>query len=203
MTFRAKSQQRRPITVDILLFFSPETGESAQLRFALKYFGRISSDLGEFRPFCSRRICCFGEISPKSKQIRPKFWGRNLTARIRPFRARKIFTVMDQAVNWFKWKKISNLDDVGRYLCVISQCLLPEEQLMIPNIHKSVLAMCTVGIFRANRANPRSWGSPSKISGDFFPSWANFVHCSAEEFADLGKFRPNRKKFARHFWGET
>jgi hypothetical protein len=78
-------------TGDILLFFSPE---SAQLRFALKNFGRISSDLGEFHPFCSRRICCFGEISPKSKEIRPKFWGRNLTARIRPFRARKIFTVL-------------------------------------------------------------------------------------------------------------
>jgi hypothetical protein len=29
------------------------------------------------------------------------------------------------------------------------------------------------------------------------------VHCSAEEFAVLGKFRPNRKKFARNFWGET
>jgi hypothetical protein len=80
-------------TVDILLFFSPETGESAQLRFALNNFGRISSDLGEFRPFCSRIICCFGEISPKSKEIGPKFWGRNLTARIRPFRARKIITV--------------------------------------------------------------------------------------------------------------
>jgi hypothetical protein len=76
-------------TVDILLFFSPKTGESAQLRFAHKNFGRISSDLGEFRPFCSRRICCFGEISPKSKEIRPKFWERNLTAPIRPFRARK------------------------------------------------------------------------------------------------------------------
>jgi hypothetical protein len=50
--------------------------------------------------------------------------------------------------------------------------------------------------FRANRAN-------SKISGEFFPIWANFVHFSAEEFADLGKFRPNRKNFARNFWGET
>jgi hypothetical protein len=28
----------------------------------------------------------------------------------------------------------------------------------------------------------------------------NLGHCSAEEFADLGKFRPNRKKFARNFW---
>jgi hypothetical protein len=45
-------------------------------------------------------------------------------------------------------------------------------------------------------ANPRSWGSPSKISGEFLPIWANFVHCSAEEFAELWKFRPNRKKFA-------
>jgi hypothetical protein len=74
-------------TVDIF------SGESAQLRFALKNFGRIYSDLGEFRPLFSRRICCFGEISPKSKEIRPKFLGRNLTARIRPFRARKIITV--------------------------------------------------------------------------------------------------------------
>jgi hypothetical protein len=41
-------------TVDI---FSGEPGESAQLRFALKNFGRISSDLGEFRPLLSRRIC--------------------------------------------------------------------------------------------------------------------------------------------------
>jgi hypothetical protein len=41
-------------TVDI---FSGEPGESAQLRFALKNFGRISSDLGEFRPLFSRRIC--------------------------------------------------------------------------------------------------------------------------------------------------
>jgi hypothetical protein len=87
-------------TVDILLFFSPETGESAQLRFALKNFGRIFSDLGEFRPFCSRRICCFGEISPKSKEIHPKFWGRNLTARIRPIRARKIITVFKAVASW-------------------------------------------------------------------------------------------------------
>jgi hypothetical protein len=43
----------------------------------------------------------------------------------------------------------------------------------------------------------------SKISGEFLPILANFVHCSAEEFADLGKYRPNRKKFARYFWGET
>jgi hypothetical protein len=43
----------------------------------------------------------------------------------------------------------------------------------------------------------------SKISGEFSPIWANFVHCSAEKFADLGKFRPNRKKFARNFWSET
>jgi hypothetical protein len=41
-------------TVDI---FSGEPGESAQLRFALKNFGRISSDLGEFHPLFSRRIC--------------------------------------------------------------------------------------------------------------------------------------------------
>jgi hypothetical protein len=43
----------------------------------------------------------------------------------------------------------------------------------------------------------------SKISGEFLPIWANFVHCSGEEFFDLGKFRPNRKKSARNFWGET
>jgi hypothetical protein len=73
--------------------FSGEPGESAQLRFALKNFGRISSELDEFRPLFSRRICWFGEISPKSKEIRPKILGRNLTARIRPFRARKIITV--------------------------------------------------------------------------------------------------------------
>jgi hypothetical protein len=34
-----------------------------------------------------------GKFRPKSKEIRPKFWGPNLTARIRPFRARKIITV--------------------------------------------------------------------------------------------------------------
>jgi hypothetical protein len=68
-------------------------GESAQLRFALKNFGRNSPNLGEFRPLLSRRICWFGEISPKSKEIRPKFFGRNLTARVRPFRARKRITV--------------------------------------------------------------------------------------------------------------
>jgi hypothetical protein len=66
-------------TVDI---FSGEPGEAAQLRFALKNFGQIYSDLGVFRPLFSRRICCLGEISPKSKEIRPKFLGRNLTARI-------------------------------------------------------------------------------------------------------------------------
>jgi hypothetical protein len=49
---------------------------------------------------------------------------------------------------------------------------------------------------RPKRANPRSWGSPSKISGEFLPIWANFVHFAADEFAVLGKFRPNRKKFA-------
>jgi hypothetical protein len=37
----------------------------------------------------------------------------------------------------------------------------------------------------------------------FLPIWANFIYCSAEEFADLGKFRPNRKKFVRNFWSET
>jgi hypothetical protein len=68
-------------------------GESAQLRFALKNFGRNSPNLGEFRPLLSRRICWFGEISPKSKEIRPKYLGRNLTARVRPFWARKIITV--------------------------------------------------------------------------------------------------------------
>jgi deoxyadenosine/deoxycytidine kinase len=31
---------------------------TAQLRFALKNFGRISSDLGKLRQFFSRRICC-------------------------------------------------------------------------------------------------------------------------------------------------
>jgi hypothetical protein len=36
-----------------------------------------------------------------------------------------------------------------------------------------------------------------KISGEILPIWANFVHCSAETFADLGEFRPNRKKFAQ------
>jgi hypothetical protein len=77
-------------TVDI---FSGEPGESAQLRFTLKNFGRISSNLSEFLPLFSRRICWFGEISPKSKEICPKFLERNLTARIRPFRARKISTV--------------------------------------------------------------------------------------------------------------
>jgi hypothetical protein len=41
------------------------------------------------------------------------------------------------------------------------------------------------------------------MSGKFLPIWANFVSCSAEKFADLGKFRPNRKKIARNFWGET
>jgi hypothetical protein len=70
-----------------------EMGESAQLRFALKNFGRNSPNLGEFRPLLSQRICWFGEISPKSKEIRPKFLGRNLNARVRPFRARKKITV--------------------------------------------------------------------------------------------------------------
>jgi hypothetical protein len=70
-----------------------EIGESAQLRFALKNFGRISPNVGEFRPLLSRRFCWIREISPKSKEIRPKFLGRNLTARVHPFRARKTFTV--------------------------------------------------------------------------------------------------------------
>jgi hypothetical protein len=43
------------------------------------------------------------------------------------------------------------------------------------------------------------------VHSNFFlgETCSNFVHCSAEEFAELGKFRPNRKKFARNFWGET
>jgi hypothetical protein len=41
-------------TVDI---FSGEPGKFTQLRFTLKNFGRISSDLGEFRPLFSQRIC--------------------------------------------------------------------------------------------------------------------------------------------------
>jgi hypothetical protein len=38
-----------------------------------------------------------------------------------------------------------------------------------------------------------------RFSSDFLPIWANFVHCSAEEFVDLGKFRSNRKKFVEIF----
>jgi hypothetical protein len=37
-------------TVDI---FTGDPAESAQFKFALKNIGRISSDLGEFRPFFS------------------------------------------------------------------------------------------------------------------------------------------------------
>jgi hypothetical protein len=61
----------------------------------------------------------------------------------------------------------------------------------VKNIH-----IYTVDIFSGEL------GESSQISGEFLPIWANLVHCSAEEFADLGKFRPNRKKFARNFWGE-
>jgi hypothetical protein len=64
------------------------SGESAQLCFVVKNFGRISSELGEFRLLFSRRISWFEEISPNSEEIRPKILGRN------PFRARKIITVL-------------------------------------------------------------------------------------------------------------
>jgi hypothetical protein len=61
----------------------------------------------------------------------------------------------------------------------------------------------TVDIFSGEPGESAQLKFALKISGEFFPIWANFVHSSAEEFADLGKFRPNRKKIARHFWGET
>jgi hypothetical protein len=60
-------------------------GESAQLNFAPKIFGRNFADLGEFPPNQQIFGWTLGRNSPKSKEIRPQILGRNLNARIRPF----------------------------------------------------------------------------------------------------------------------
>jgi hypothetical protein len=69
-------------------------GESAQLNFAPKFFGRNFADSGEFPS--NRQI--FGwtldEIHPNRK-IRPQILGRNFTVRIRPFLGRTRITVKD------------------------------------------------------------------------------------------------------------
>jgi hypothetical protein len=60
----------------------------------------------------------------------------------------------------------------------------------------------TVDIFSGEPGESAQLRSPSKISGEFLPIWANFVHCSAEEFADLGKFRPNPRNLPEIFEGD-
>jgi hypothetical protein len=60
-------------------------GESVQLNFAPKFFGRHFADLGEFPPNQQIFGWDIGRNSPKSKKNSPQILGRNLTARIRPF----------------------------------------------------------------------------------------------------------------------
>jgi hypothetical protein len=66
-----------------------------------------------------------------------------------------------------------------------------------------MILICTVDIFSGKPGESAQLRFASKNSGEFLSIWANFVNCSAEVFADLRKFRPNRKKFARNFWGES
>jgi hypothetical protein len=56
-------------------------GESAQLNFAPKIFGRNFADLGEFPQNQQTFGWDIGRNSPKSKKIRPQILGRILTAR--------------------------------------------------------------------------------------------------------------------------
>jgi hypothetical protein len=53
-------------TVDI---FSGEPGESAQLRIALKNFGRISSDLGDFGHCLAEEFADLGKFRPNRKKV--------------------------------------------------------------------------------------------------------------------------------------
>jgi hypothetical protein len=86
-------------------------GESAQLNFAPKKFGRNLVDLGEFFP--NQQIFGWdnGRISPKSKKNRPQILGRILTARIRPFMGEQEllcrvdrFQHFCELVFWMVWK---------------------------------------------------------------------------------------------------
>jgi hypothetical protein len=76
-------------TVDILLFFSPETGESAQLRFALKSFGRNSSDLGEFRPFLQPKNLLFWGNFAQIERNSPEILGAKLNCADSPISGEK------------------------------------------------------------------------------------------------------------------
>jgi hypothetical protein len=70
---RFPSISHQAYTVDI---FSGEPGESAQLRFALKNFVRISSDLDEFRPlFEAEEFADLGKFRSNRKKFARNFWG--------------------------------------------------------------------------------------------------------------------------------
>jgi hypothetical protein len=60
-------------------------GRIRAVKFRPKNVGRNFADLGEFPPNTANFWLEFGRNSPKSKKIRPQIFGRNLTARIRPF----------------------------------------------------------------------------------------------------------------------
>jgi transposase len=52
-----------------------EMGESAQLNFAPKFFGRNFADLGEFPPNKQIFGWTLDEIRPNRKKFAHKFWG--------------------------------------------------------------------------------------------------------------------------------
>jgi hypothetical protein len=68
-------------------------GESAQLSFAPKKFGRISFDLGEISPNQQILRLNNGRNLPKSEEIRPKFLRANLNCADSPGSREMISTV--------------------------------------------------------------------------------------------------------------
>jgi hypothetical protein len=63
-------------------------GRTSEIR-AHENFGRISSVLGEIRSMLSQVSPDLGELHSNQQKFARYFWGWNLTARFRPFQAKK------------------------------------------------------------------------------------------------------------------
>jgi hypothetical protein len=94
--------------MNTVIIFLAQNGRIRAVKFRSKNFGRISFDLGEISPNQQILRLNNGRNSPKSEEIRPKFFRRNLTARIRPFRtifAQKKITVQGVAIRTQNFEK--------------------------------------------------------------------------------------------------
>jgi hypothetical protein len=79
-----------------VILVRPKTGESAQLSLAPKFVGEFLLIWANFVPMSSQKFADLGKIRPNRQNFARNFLGRNLTARIRPFRtsfAQKKITV--------------------------------------------------------------------------------------------------------------